>query len=62
MDLAENFYASNDYNEQKLNLIKITEIEKISHILIKKNNMNSDCKNLINDDIYALINVQECYL
>ena len=62
MDLAENFYASNDFNEQKLNLIKIIEIEKISHILIKKNNMNSDCKNLINDDIYALINVQECYL
>ena len=62
MDLAENFYASNDYNEQKLNLIKITEIEKISHILIKKKNMYNDCKNLIDDDIYVLINVQECYL
>ena len=62
MDLAKNFYTSNDFNEQKLNLIKITEIEKISHILIKKENMYNDCKNLINDDIYALLNVQECYL
>ena len=34
---------------------------KISHILIKKQILNNDCENLINDDIYALINVQECY-
>jgi len=61
MDLAKNFFTSNDYNEQKVNLTKIIEIEKISHILIKKQNLNNDCENLINDDIYALINVQECY-
>ena len=30
-------------------------------IELLKQNLNNDCENLINDDIYALINVQECY-
>ncbi len=61
MDLAKNFYSSNDYKEQKINLRRIIKTENISHILIKKENLKNDCKNLINHDIYALINVKECY-
>ena len=61
MRLTKIFFASINYEEQGVNLDYINKIEKVSHILIKKKNVYKDCKDLINDEIYSLINVQECF-
>lgn len=61
LDLVQKFYKTKNYDFQKLNLIEIMKIEKISHILIEKDKLTKNCVNLINDDIYALIEVKECY-
>ena len=61
LDLVQKFYNTKNYDFQKLNLIEIMKIEKISHILIEKDKLTKNCVNLINDDIYALIEVKECY-
>lgn len=61
VDIAKKFYETKNYDFQKLNLNKIMKIEKISHILIEKDKLAKNCVNLINDDIYALIEVNKCY-
>ena len=61
VNLANEFYASKSKNEQFLNLKKIQEIENISHILIKKNELKIDCIDLINHEKFMLVSSQECY-
>ena len=41
--------------------IEIREIEDISHILIKKDKLRIDCNDLINHDVFMLVNVKDCY-
>ena len=61
MNLTENFFESTSYEDQIKNLSYISKIEKVSHVLINKKKVFNDCKDLINDEIYSLINVQECF-
>tara|TARA_B100000579_G_scaffold231100_1_gene189361 strand:- start:5505 stop:6983 length:1479 start_codon:yes stop_codon:yes gene_type:complete len=61
MDLANNFYGSKTIEEQLINLNKIREIEDISHILITKDKLKINCNDLINHDLFMLINVKDCY-
>jgi len=61
MDLADNFYKSKTFEEQFSNLNKIQEIDYISHILIKKDDLKIKCKDLINHKIFALVNTNECF-
>ena len=61
MNLTESFFESKSYEEQRTNLDLINKIELVSHVLIKKENVFSNCNDLIDDKIYSLINVQECF-
>ena len=61
MKLAQEFFTSDNFNEQKLILENINKFEKISHILIDKKNLYKKCENLIDDKIYAFINANDCY-
>ena len=61
VDLASKFFETNSFDEQKIILDDINQIEKISHILIDKNRLTKDCDNLIDHEIYALINSTTCY-
>ena len=61
VDLASKFFETNDFDKQKIILDDINKIEKISHILIDKNRLTKDCDNLIEHEIYALINSTTCY-
>ena len=61
IDLASNFYKSRTLEEQIFNLNKIQEIDYISHILIKTNDLKIECKNLINHKVFALVSVNECF-
>ncbi len=61
LDLASNFFETNDFDKQKIILDDINQIENISHILIDKNRLTKDCDNLIEHEIYALINSTTCY-
>ena len=59
--LANQFYETSDFDKQKIIFEDINQIEKISHILIYKNQLRKDCDNLIEHNIYALINAYTCY-
>ena len=61
LDLTNDFYSSKNFDEQIEILKKIQKIEKISHILIKKNKILVDCKDLIDHDEYMLINIDNCF-
>ena len=61
VNLAKDFYRAKNYNTQKQNLNKILKIEKVSHVLFKKSQFYPECKNLINDTNYVLINISKCY-
>ncbi len=61
MDLASIFYNSKSLDEQIDSLKKIQKIENNSHIIIKKNNLFVDCEDLIDHDIFMLININNCY-
>ena len=61
IDLADNFYRSRTYEEQLYNLNKIQQIDNISHILIKKDDLKIECKNLISHKIFALVSTIECF-
>ena len=62
IDLADNFYKSKTFKEQILNLNKIRKIDKISHILIKKDDLKIECKSLITHKIFALVNANKCFV
>ncbi len=59
--LADEFYISKSENEKLFNLKKIQDIENISHILIKKNDLKVDCYNLIDHEEFALVSAKDCY-
>ena len=59
--LANSFYNAKNLNLQNQFLKEILELEKISHILFKKSQFYPDCKDLINDNNYILIDISSCY-
>ncbi len=61
IDLANKFYNSKIIDKQLVNLKKIQEIENISHILIKKDKLNINCNDLIEHDVYMLVNSKNCF-
>ena len=61
MNLAQKFYHADEYENQKKIISSINNIENISHILIKKENFTFECKNLINHELYVLINAKTCF-
>ena len=61
IDLADNFYKSRTFEEQLYNLNKIQQIDNISHILMKKDDLKIECKNLISHKIFALVSTIECF-
>ena len=61
MNLAKSFFSTNDFEKKKIILVKINNLEKVSHVLIMKKKLNSDCENLIDDEKYALVSVENCF-
>ena len=61
VNLAKNFYASNNLEKQKSILVDINKIETITHILINKEKLNHNCDDLINHGEYSLVSVINCY-
>ena len=61
VNLVNNFYGSKTYEDQLKSLKKIQEIEYNSHILIKKDKLRVECNDLINHEIFMLVNIKECY-
>ena len=61
VDLAENFYNAKSLAKTKLILKKINQIEKISHILVYKDQRFNDCENLIDDESFLLVDVNKCF-
>ena len=61
INLANNFYGSKTYEDQLKSLKKIQEIEYNSHILIKKDKLKVECNDLINHEVFMLVNIKECY-
>ena len=61
VNLADDFYNSKSENEKLFILEKIQDIENISHILIKKDELKINCNNLINHKEFALVSVKDCY-
>jgi hypothetical protein len=59
--LSNDFYAQTSHDNQSIQLKKIEKLENISHILLKKSKLYYKCNNLIDDDIFALISVKQCY-
>ena len=61
IDLTNKFYGSKNIEDQKTHLKEIQKIEYISHILINKDKLEIDCNNLINHEVFALVNASDCY-
>ena len=61
LDLADNFYGSSTTEDQIKILKDIQKIENISHILIKKNKLFVDCEDLIDHDVFMLVNINSCF-
>lgn len=61
LDLAKEFYSVETIDKQLVILRKIQKIENISHILITKNKVFVDCKDLIDHDVFMLINTKDCF-
>tara|TARA_B100000941_G_scaffold206238_1_gene150486 strand:- start:940 stop:1446 length:507 start_codon:yes stop_codon:yes gene_type:complete len=61
INLAQKFYETNIFEQQREILMNINKIDFISHILIEKNELNPKCLNLIKHEKFALINASTCY-
>ena len=61
IDLSRSFYNSKNFDDKKLILDKINNIEKVSHILFYKKNFHLDCENLIDDKIFIFIETNSCF-
>lgn len=61
LDLAQKFYSNQNLDSRKLILKEIDLIEKISHILIDSKNLPNNCKSLIDDKKFALVDAKLCY-
>ena len=61
INLAQKFYETSIFEQQKEILMNINKIDFISHILIEKKELNPKCLNLIKHEKFALINSSTCY-
>lgn len=61
LELANSFYSSGTLDDQIEILKKIQKIENISHIIIKKNKLFVDCNDLIDHDVFMLVNINNCF-
>lgn len=61
MNLAKSFFGTNHFEKKKIILVEINNLEKVSHVLMMKKKLNSNCENLIDDDKYALVSVENCF-
>ena len=61
MDLANEFYSNTNKETQLLKLKEIQKIENISHILISKNKLKIECDDLINHEVFILVDAKACY-
>jgi hypothetical protein len=61
ISLTNDFYSQTSYDKHVIQLKKIEKLENISHILLKKSKLRYKCNNLIDDDIFALVSVKQCY-
>ena len=61
MDLADEFYSNTNKETQLLKLKEIQKIENISHILISKNKLKIECDDLINHELFILVDAKACY-
>ena len=61
ISLSNDFYSQTSHDNQVIQLKKIEKLENISHILLIKSKLDYRCNNLIDDDIFALISVKQCY-
>ena len=61
MDLANEFYSSENYKDQLIKLKEIQKIEYISHILINRDKLKIECEDLINHKVFILVNINDCY-
>jgi hypothetical protein len=64
LDLNDNFYKSMKTIDRITFLKKINKIENISHILLKEDQLSDlekNCKNLIIDNTFILIDSKKCY-
>lgn len=55
IDLNNKFYSEDDNYNRKILLDKINNIENISHILINKKNITTNCESLIEDQKFLLL-------
>ncbi len=61
MDLANEFYSSNNITAQSKSLEEIQKIEDISHILIRRDKLKIECDDLINHEKFILVSVKDCF-
>ena len=61
MNLAKSFFSTNDFEKKKIILVEINNLEKVSHVLMIKKKLNSDCENLIDDEKYLLVRAEDCF-
>ena len=61
MNLANEFYSNNNIESQLIKLKEIQKIENISHILITKDKLKIECDDLINHEVFVLVNAKDCY-
>ena len=61
INLAQKFYETSIFEQQREILMNINKIDFISHILIEKKELHPKCLNLIKHEKFALINASTCY-
>jgi len=61
MNLADEFYSNNNIESQLIKLKEIQKIENISHILIYKDKLKIECNDLINHEVFILVDAKACY-
>ena len=61
MNLANEFYSSDNIESQLIKLKEIQKIENISHILINKDKLKIECDDLINHEVFILVDAKACY-
>ena len=61
MNLADEFYSNNNIESQLIKLKEIQKIENISHILINKDKLKIECNDLINHEVFILVDAKACY-
>ena len=55
----DHFSTPDDVIKKRFN--EIQKIENISHILITKDKLKIECDDLINHEVFVLVNAKDCY-